>query len=119
VTSPLEIAMRTLLLSSFLAFARLAALAQSAPQLDPAGPANPPPAIALDPGYAEQFRCPESFPDEDSRLAATERYLAWANRAHPDWRVDDTMNYRTTLLRANNCQATLDSEVGNQPHVAR
>lgn len=110
--------MRTLLLSGVLALAPLAAFAQSAP-LDPATPMTPPPALATDPGYADQFRCPESFPDEDSRLAATERYLAWANRAHPDWRVDDTMNYRTTLLRANNCHATLDSEVGNQPHVAR
>jgi hypothetical protein len=114
----METTMRTLLFSTVLALAPLAGFAQSAP-LDPAAPMNPPPALATDPGYADQFRCPESFPDEDSRLAATERYLAWANRVHPDWRVDDTINYRTTLLRANNCQATLDSEVGNQPHVAR
>ena len=110
------------LLSSFLmslaALASSAAQAQSEP-LDSAGPMNAPPAIATDPGYGEQFRCPESYPDEDSRLAATERYLAWASRAHPGWRVDDTMNYRTTLLRANNCHATLDSEVGNEPHTAR
>ena len=120
--SSMEATMRTVFASSLLALAAalpFAALAQSQPPLDPAAPEGAPPAIATDPGYGGLFRCPESYPDEDSRLAATERYLAWANRDHPNWRVDDTMNYRATLLRANNCRATLDSEVANEPHTAR
>jgi hypothetical protein len=106
--------MRHLLLVSALAFVSASALAQT----DSSEPSAPP-AIATDPGYSSQFRCPESYPDEDSRRIATKQYLDWASQAHPGWRVDDTMNYRETLLRAHSCTETLNTQVDNEPHTPR
>jgi len=66
-----------------------------------------------DPGYAGSFRCPESYPDEASRRAATTSYLHWARETHPEWRVEQTLNYRNTLLQAHQCDQTVDDMVTN------
>jgi hypothetical protein len=112
--------MKTLLLCCAAALIPFAAHAQSSIQDDVSGNNGAPPAaLADDPGFATQFRCPESYSDADQRRMATENYLNWASRTHPEWRVDETLNYRTSLLKMNGCSATLDSEVTNLPQVDR
>ncbi len=73
------------------------------------------PLLANDPGYASQFQCPESLASDEARRLADDRFLQWASRAHPDWRVEDTMNYRLALLQAKQCRETLNSMVNDQP----
>jgi hypothetical protein len=79
----------------------------------------PPPSLAADPGYAGTFQCPESFASDEQRRSATKDYLAWASRTHPEWRVDETLSYRTSLLQMHGCNASLDTEVTNLPQVDR
>ncbi len=70
---------------------------------------------AGDPGYVDAFRCPGSYPDEASRREATVAYLRWARETHPQWRVEETLNYRTHLLEAHQCDQTLDDMIHNSP----
>lgn len=68
-----------------------------------------------DPGYADSFQCPETYPDYPSQRAATTAFLKWARESHPEWRVEQTLNYRTALMQAYQCNQTLDDMVTNSP----
>ena len=81
----------------------LAALAQDAAPAAPADPAPP----AIDAAFDANFQCPETLPDNDSRIEEYSAWTAWAKANHPDWTFKKRLDVRYGLLRHHACQMTL------------
>ena len=71
-----------------------------------AGHANAQAAVP-DAGYSKSFQCPESLPTKEAREEAVLKFIAWAQQAHPEWTVEEFVEYRTQLLVDHHCDATL------------
>lgn len=72
-----------------------------------AGHANAQTAVP-DTGYSMSFQCPESLPTKEAREEAVSKFIAWAQAAHPDWTIEQFVDYRMKLLVAHKCTATLE-----------
>ena len=55
------------------------------------------------------FVCPESLPDEKSRMTALHDFMDAVTRAAPDKSLPDVLLYRRTLLQTHGCTQTLKS----------
>jgi len=65
------------------------------------------------------FICPESLPDEKTRMNALHDFLDAVTRAAPDKSLPDVLVYRRTLLRTHGCTQTLKSLDAADAAVAR
>lgn len=61
-----------------------------------------------DTGYSAAFACPESLPDSAARVEAVRRFVVWAQRAHPEWTLEEFLAYRMELLVSHHCVAASD-----------
>ena len=79
----------------------LAALAQGPPEPSPTAPP------LTDPAFDQAFVCPEDLPGEAARRQAMVVFFHWAEAAHPDWSLADTVEFKKTLLIRHHCEASL------------
>jgi hypothetical protein len=73
-----------------------------------------------DTGYSKSFECPESLPNKAARDEAVRNFIAWARAAHPDWTLEEFVDYRMRLLVTHKCTATLErirEQTGGTPSI--
>lgn len=73
-----------------------------------------------DTGYSTSFECPESLPNKAARDEAVRKFIVWAQAAHPEWTIEEFVDYRMKLLVAHKCTATLEKireKTGGTPSV--
>jgi hypothetical protein len=65
------------------------------------------PLSASDTEFAAAFRCPETLANDAERNQANEQFSAWLRSHHPNWNLQQVVQFRAELLSEHHCQTAL------------
>jgi hypothetical protein len=62
---------------------------------------------ASDAQFSAAFRCPETLANDAERNQANDQFSAWLHNHHPDWSLQQVLQFRAGLLSEHHCQTAL------------
>jgi hypothetical protein len=65
------------------------------------------PLSASDTEFAAAFRCPETLANDAERNQANDQFSAWLHNHHPNWSLQQVLQFRAELLSEHHCQTAL------------